>query len=103
MAALARLSTVRFSVVGALSTCVLVLSGGGVVPAEGVWLLLMLPAYLVHLVITGVAVALIGDAPAWLNIVTLPLMLGSFAALDYFFWTRRKNAGLSSKASANVR
>jgi hypothetical protein len=59
-------------------------TGFGVLPAEGAWHLLMLPAYLVHFAVTVGTVALIGKPPIWISIAILPLEIVPFTAFDCF-------------------
>jgi hypothetical protein len=72
-----------FTLLGVISNAVLVLTASGVLPATGVWLMLMLPAYLVRLVVVMVAVALLGEPHQWLTVALMPLQLVPFAACDY--------------------
>ena len=85
------LRTFPITLLGATSIVVLVLTGAGLVATEGVWYLLMLPAYIAHLFRNVVLVAVFEDPPRWTSIVTLPLLLTPFVALDLFFRSLRKD------------
>jgi hypothetical protein len=81
MGMLRLVSAVPFTLFGIAST-VLVLTGYGVLPVEGVWRLWMLPAHIVHLGLVIAAVGLLGEPPSWLWILTLPLRIAPFTAFD---------------------
>ena len=85
------LRTFPITLVGAISIVVLVLTGAGLVATEGVWYFLMLPAYIAHQFRNVVLVAVFEDPPRWMSIVTLPLLLAPFVALDLFFRSRRQD------------
>jgi hypothetical protein len=62
---------------------VLTLTAFEVLPVAHLWQILMLPAYVIHLVLVGATLSMMADLPSWWWVVTVPLRLAPFLGLDY--------------------
>jgi hypothetical protein len=82
MSVLRLVARIPFTFFGIASIAALILTGSGTLPLEGFWHVLMLPSYLLHVAVAIVAIALVGDPPGWLWLVSLVFQLSFFAFLD---------------------
>ncbi|HUF50401.1 MAG TPA: hypothetical protein VMN60_06175 [Longimicrobiales bacterium] len=79
-----------FTLFGIASITALILTGSGTLPLKGIWHVLMLPSYILHVAVAAAAVALAGEPPEWLWLVSLPLQLMFFVFLDVQLARRRR-------------
>lgn len=91
---------IPFTLFGIASITAALLTGSGTLPLKGVWHLLMLPSYILHVAVAAAAVALVREPPEWLWLVSLALQLTFFAFLDAQLARRRSSrAGVATGRS----
>jgi hypothetical protein len=91
---------IPFTLFGVASITAALLTGSGTLPLKGIWHVLMLPSYILHVAVAAAAVALVREPPEWLWFVSSSLQLTFFAFLDAQLARRRSSrAGVATGRS----